>query len=68
MRLSRKNASLDCGKFLRELRAALKFENFAEFSLDRELALARHTAADGKDIFPGELNHEVASASGLLLE
>ena len=47
---------------------ALEHEYLAELALDRENAGRGHAPENGQDVFAGELNHEVTTASRLVLE
>ena len=47
---------------------ALEREYFAELALDRENAGRRHAPENGQDVFAGEFDHEVTTASRLVLE
>jgi hypothetical protein len=47
---------------------ALERENFAELALEIENSGGRNATPNGQDVFAGEFNHEVTTASRFVLE
>ncbi|MDB6128270.1 MAG: hypothetical protein JWM35_2166 [Verrucomicrobia bacterium] len=46
----------------------LQAENLAQLSFDRELALCGHATVINEDFFAGNLDHEMATTSGLIFK